>query len=198
MPDKLRNTANMIFDIYEENFHESEVIKKIYSELARNATSKMPRVNSRDRKALIFIALMYDKNSPLQRETIDRRRMIAVEQADFDSQQKAEDVVFLRDSRVLMLIHYYLKYQNDFAWSSYILNSEVFWQNQQTVLKGASDPKEQETIMKLMEGNEKLRARLKGYEDEILGDNKDKMLEILNYSLEDYVAELEAANPGRL
>jgi hypothetical protein len=42
-----------------------------------------------------------------------------------------------------------------------------------------------------MDRNETLRARLKSYEDEIFGDNKEEMEEIINFSVEDYVAALE-------
>jgi hypothetical protein len=73
------------------------------------------------------------------------------------------------------------------------LNSEVFHQNAQIVLKGASDPKEQQTVMALMKSNEELRGRIKSYEDEIFGDNKEKMKEIIKFYVEDFVDELEKA-----
>jgi hypothetical protein len=193
MTDKLRNTGGMLFDIYQDDLHLLPVVRSIYAELSEAATSKMHGISKGDISLLKYVSLMYDKNSPIRREPMDRRKLIACEQAQFKNNRDLEDAVLIRTDRVVALIHYYLRFQNDHTWTSYILNSEVFHQNGHIVLKGASDPKEQQTVMALMKSNEELRVRIKSYEDEIFGDNKEKMKEIVNFYVEDFVDELEKA-----
>jgi len=193
MSERLRNTAGMIVNIYEENIHELPIVNSIYAEL-KEASSKLKLVNKADIPLLKYVALMYDKNSPLRREPIDRRKIISCEQAGFRTKIEQEQAVLISSERVVAFIHYYLRFQNDHTWTSYVLNSEVFHQNVQIVLKGASDPKEQQTVMALMKSNEELRSRIKSYEDEIFGDNKEMMTEIINFYPEDFVEELEKAS----
>ncbi len=193
MTEKLRNTGAMLFDIYQEDLHLLPIVRSIYAELIENASKQMHGVAKGDIPLLKYTALMYDKNSPIRREPMDRRKMIACEQAEFKSNGDIENAVLIKNDRVVAFIHYYLRFQNDHTWTSYILNSEVFHQNGQIVLKGASDPKEQQTVMALMKSNEELRVRIKSYEDEIFGDNKEKMKEIISFYPEDFVEELEKA-----
>jgi hypothetical protein len=193
MTDKLRNTDGMLFDIYQEDLHLLPIVRSIYAEINDNASKKMIGVSAGDIPLLKYVALMYDKNSPIKRESMDRRKSIACEQAKFKNNKELEDAVFIKNDRVVGFIHYYLRFLDDHTWTSYILNSEVFHQNAQIVLKGASDPKEQQTVMALMKSNEELRVRIKSYEDEIFGDNKEKMKEIISFYVEDFVDELEKA-----
>jgi hypothetical protein len=197
MTEKLRNTGGMLFDIYQEDLHLSPIVNSIYSEL-KEATTKIKMVNASDIPLLKYVALMYDKNSPLKREPIDRRKIIACEQANFRTKTEQEQAVLIKTDKVVAFIHYYLRFQDDHTWTSYMLNSEVFHQNVQIVLKGASDPKEQQTVMALMKSNEELRSRIKSYEEEIFGDNKESMKEIINFYVEDFVEALEQKEKERI
>lgn len=191
MAEKLRNTAPMLFDIYADDLHTLPMVCSIYAELAESKTKGLHFVNKVDIPLLRYIALIYDKNSPIRREPLTRRKMLACDQADFRTNADVEAALGIKNDRVVALIHYYLRFQNDHTWTSYVLNNEVFYQNSQIVLKGASDPKEQQTVMALMKSNEELRERIKKYEDEIFGDNKEMLTEIINFYPEDFVDELE-------
>lgn len=192
------NIKGMLFDIYEPELSRNAMVLDIFKEIGPKGSRVIIKS---DEEFIRYVALMYDKNSPLKRYTIESKKEQAVKHSGIINEDHIERVYTLKkknrsgeletDTKLVGMIHCYLKYQNNFAWSSYNINSELFWQNQLTVLKGATDPKEQETIMKLMDRNETLRARLKSYEDEIFGDNKEEMEEIINFSVEDYVAALE-------
>ncbi len=197
MTEKLRNTGGMLFDIYQDDLHLLPIVRSIYAELNESASKQMHSVSKGDIPLLKYVALMYDKNSPLKREPIDRRKVIACEQARFRTNNEQEQAVLIKTDRVVAFIHYYLRFQDDHTWTSYMLNSEVFHQNVQIVLKGASDPKEQQTVMALMKSNEELRSRIKSYEDEIFGDNKEMMKEIINFYVEDFVDALELKEKER-
>lgn len=197
MIEQLRNIGGMLFNIYEDNLHDLPIVKSIYADINDNQSKSTRNISPSDTSLLKYVALMYDKNSPIKREPIDRRKIIACEQAQFKSNSETENAVLIKNDRVVALIHYYLRFQNDHTWTSYILNSEVFHQNAQIVLKGASDPKEQQTVMALMKSNEELRNRIKSYEDEIFGDNKDKMHEIINFYPEDFVDVLDEKKKER-
>lgn len=197
MIEQLRNIGGMLFNIYEDNLHELPIVKSIYADINDNQSKSTRNISPSDTSLLKYVALMYDKNSPIKREPIDRRKIIACEQAQFKSNSETENAVLIKNDRVVALIHYYLRFQNDHTWTSYILNSEVFHQNAQIVLKGSSDPKEQQTVMALMKSNEELRNRIKIYEDEIFGDNKDKMHEIINFYPEDFVDVLDEKKKER-
>ena len=90
------------------------------------------------------------------------------------------------------LVHYFLKYQADYEWAQYCTTSELFWNNQMIVLEGSkkNDPKEQETIIKIMNHQKGIIEDLNKLKDGIFGDNKEKSEEIINYSPEDYALAL--------
>ena len=194
---KLRGCEGMLVDIYADEVHKLPIVAEIYSELNKNATPKMRSINATDESFLKYIALMYDKNSPIQKQQIANRKLIASEQADFKNIAEAERAVDIKDGRVVALIHYYLRFQSDFVWSAYCTTAESFWGNQQMILKGAGDAKEQETVIKLQERLPKMIESLEAYQHKIFGDNKEKIIEIINFSVEDYALALREADKER-
>lgn len=193
------NTNGMLIDIYKDNLYRDDLTVEVFKHMGFKGSHTLMKD---DEKFIKYVALMYDKNSPLKRYTIESKKEQSAKHAGLIDKSHIDRAYTLRknnrkgepetDLKMVGMIHSYLRSQNDFAWSSYVINAELFWQNQNTVLKGASDPKEQETIMKLMDKNETLRTRLKSYEDEIFGDNKEEMEEIIKFSVEDYVEALES------
>ncbi|MGL4362715.1 MAG: hypothetical protein ACRCSG_05555 [Cellulosilyticaceae bacterium] len=188
MKNKVKFTEGLLIDIAEDVL-KLEIVKSIFSRLK---TSNEDPIKKDDVPTIKYISLMYDKNSPIKKETIDNRKIIAAENAQFKNKSDEKDAQTLNTNRVVAMVHLFLKHQNDFRWSTYITATESFWQNQQVILKGASDPKEQETINKLAKANDETIDRIEKYQDQIFGDNKERMAEIINFSVEDYVKALES------
>jgi hypothetical protein len=187
MPRPLRNTGAMLFDIYNPDVMDLDIIDSIFYEMNENASHHMPKIGKRDIAKLKYVALMYDQKSPIRKETIDRRKLLAAEQAEFGSQNEAEEAVSLKNKRVVLMVHLYLKYQGSHTWAALQAVSESFWQNNFLILSGALDAKEQDAINKLEKSNDEKMERLSRYTDELFGDNTEMMEEIVSYSVEDFV-----------
>jgi hypothetical protein len=195
--EKLRGCEGMLIDIYADEVHKLPIVADIYSEINKNATAKMKSINIVDEPFLKYVALMYDKQSPIQKQQIENRKLIAVEQAGFKYEHDIMRAVDITDDRTVALIHYYLRYQSDFVWSAYCTTLESFYGNQQMILKGAGDAKEQETVMKLQDKLPKLIEALESYRHKIYGDNREQITKIENFTVEDYAYALEQAEEER-
>ena len=196
MSEKLKNVSGMIFDIYEEDLHTLPVIKTIYSELVITPTKRFPPVTKADRKMLIYVALVYDKNSPLRRDVLVNRKTVALEQAGVDNGETIDIWCNMRSDRLVMMIHYYLRYQDDYSWAALCTIGEFFWKLQidmSTSLgeKGEDNLKDLQIQSKLRDEFSRTIDEIRKYQDIVFGDNKDKMSEIINFYPEDFVELLE-------
>lgn len=193
MRDKLKGVGAMLVDINSNKLHETDMVKSIYRTINQNSSKKQHRIGTADVPMLVYTALMYDKNSPFRKLPIDDRKKASIEQADFDTKKDIQKAISLSEDRELMIVSLYLRYQADEKWALYCTISENYWKNQLMILKGAAEIKEQETINKLVKQNVDYVEILDKLKDGIFGDNKENMAEIVNFTPEDYVDELERA-----
>lgn len=202
MTEKLRNTGGMLIDIYQEDLHLLPVIKSMFAEINENPTVAFPSVGKLDRQMLIYVSLMYDKNSPLRKETIVNRKVIALQQANVTNETIRDRWCNLNDKRVVMMIHYYLRYQNDKAWSSLCTSEEVYWDLQEKILSHKTDKdgdvlKDIDLKIKLTQKMSELMDTVSKFQDMVFNDNKEKMDEIISFFPEDFVEILEAKQKER-
>lgn len=196
MTERLRNTGGMLFDIYEDNLHSLQIVRSIYSEINANPTKEYNSVTKTDDPMLRYVALMYDKNSPIRKETIVNRKSIAFEQAGITNATTIENWANFANKRLIMLVHYYLRYQNDKPWAALCTVEEFFWELQLQLSSTIAD-KDQD-ILKNLQVKAKLRdefsrtiEEIGRYQDIVFGDNKERMEEIINFYPEDFVEVLE-------
>lgn len=193
MRDKLKGVAGMLIDINSSKLHETDMVKSVYRVINQNSSKKQHRIGTADVPMLVYTALMYDKNSPFRKLPIDDRKKASIDQAEFPTRKRMAEAISLSEERDLMIVSLYLRYQADESWAHYCTVSENYWKNQQMILKGATDIKEQESINKLVVQNTAYLKVLNDLKDTIFGDNKENLAEIVNFTPEDYVDELEKA-----
>ncbi len=203
MTEKLRNTGAMLVDIYEDNLHELPIVRSIYQEINSNPTKEFPSIGKPDQQMLIYVALMYDKNSPIRKETIVNRKTIALQQAGVNNNTTIENWTSLNNKRLIMMIHYYLRHQNDKAWAALCTIEEFFWELENQLLTSIGN--KSDDILKELGLKSKLRdefaktiEEITRYQDIVFGDNKEKIDEIINFYPEDFVELLEQKQKERL
>ena len=135
MIERIRGTEAMLFDIYESDLSQNPTVKSIYKELNKNPETA---IRKSDEALLRYIALMYDKNSPIKKEPIDERKRRSVAQAQFETKEESDKATEISDDKVVALINYYLRYQHDLVWGQYMMSLEVFWHNGKMVFSGAA------------------------------------------------------------
>jgi len=198
MTERLRNIGGMLFDIYSDNLHEHPVVKSIYQEINMAPTNQVRAINAMDIPMLKYVALMYDKNSPIRKETIVNRKAIAFEQAEITNNTLVDNIANFKNKRLIPLVHYYLRYQNDKAWAALCTVEEFFWELQMELSSSLSS--KDDDILKNLQVKAKLRdefsktiEEITKYQDIVFGDNKEHMDEIINFYPEDFVEALETA-----
>lgn len=192
--EKLRNSEKMLIDIYAEDVSKLDIVASIYRDFNKANAKSHKMIMRSDNAMLIYTALMYDKNSPIRKEPIDERKKIAIQHANFATETAISRAIGITDARELAIIHYYLKYQNSRRWASFVALEQNWWVNNQKLLSGGDDVKEQETVNKLAKANNDLMGQLDKLEEEIFGDNDQKKDEIINFCLEDFVDALYDVN----
>ncbi len=203
MTEKLRNTGGMLFDIYQEDLHLLPTVRSMFAEINENPSKEFPSIGKGDRYMLIYVALMYDKHSPLRKETIVNRKSIAISQAGITSDNTRTKWCNLDDKRLIMMVHNYLRYQNDKAWSSLCTAEEVYWDLQEKILSYKTDKdgdvlKDTELKIKLTQRMSELMDTVAKFQDMVFNDNKEKMDEIINFWVEDFVEVLEQKQKERV
>lgn len=192
--EKLRNSEKMLIDIYAEDVSKLDIVASIYRDFNKVNAKSHKMIMRSDNPMLIYTALMYDKNSPIRKEPIDERKKIAIQNANFATETAISRAIGITEPRELAIIHYYLKYQNSRRWASFVALEQNWWVNNQKLLSGGDDVKEQETVNKLAKANNDLMGQLDKLEEEIFGDNDEKKDQIINFCLEDFVDALYEAN----
>lgn len=196
MTEKLRNTGGMLFDIYQDDLHLLPIVRSMFAEINENPSKEFPSVTNSDRQMLIYVSLMYDKHSPLRKETIVNRKSIAIQQSGITSETTRDKWCNLDDKRLIMMAHNYLRYQNDKAWASLCTAEEMYWDLQEKILSHKTDKdgdvlKDVDLKIKLTQKMSELMDTVTKFEDMVFNDNKEKMDEIISFYPEDFVEVLE-------
>lgn len=182
--EKLKGVGAMLIDIYEKDLYDSDKVISIYREYNNIAIDE--KISKKDVPALIYAALMYDKNSPIKKEPIDARKEIAIQQSGIDK-EGIDALLNLSHPKIIAIVHYYLKYQCDEQWALYNVVAQNYWSNNQKILGGVDTAKDQETLNKLLKQNIDLMDTIRQLKDDIFGDNKQSLMEIVNFYAEDFV-----------
>jgi hypothetical protein len=203
MTEKLRNTGGMLFDIYQDDLHLLPIVKSMFAEINENPSKEFPSIGKSDRQMLIYVSLMYDKHSPLRKETIVNRKSIAIQQSGITSETTRDNWCNLNDKRLIMMVHNYLRYQNDKEWASLCTSEEVYWDLQEKILSHKTDKdgdvlKDVDLKIKLTQKMSELMDTVAKFQDMVFNDNKEKMDEIINFYPEDYVEALEKKQKERI
>lgn len=140
---------------------------------------------------LRYVALMYDKNSPLRTKVanIEERKEECAEIAGIKTDK---DKIFdLSHEKVVRYINIYLRYQSSKIWAILAANEDVLWQYQQELFKPITDFKNDKDKLQALEIKSKLMSecdaiikRIEAYEEKLFGDNLEKKDEIINYTPE--------------
>lgn len=194
--ERLKGVERMLLDIYDDDIWKQPVIANIFHDINKKEIIGIKPVSKADTQLLVYIALMYDKYSPIRKETLVNRKAIALSQAKVKTQDVADAWANMTDKRVIMFAHYYLKHQNDKAWATLCSMNDFFWELQLnmglTNVQDAEDPIKQLTLKaKLREEFEKTTASIQAQEDLIFGDNTEKKEAIINFYPEEFALLLE-------
>ena len=189
------NTSRMLLDptIPDEDVLESVVIDSLFGGLERLNKNLRPKID--DVPLLKYIALMYDKNSPLQNFNISRRKQEALNMSELI--MNVEDVLGMKNKKAIFYASAYLRFQKDKIWASLKTNEEVFWQCQEALISNNDDLSDLKKKGELQDAMDKSLERGKKYEAELLGDNLQAKDEIINFDVEDYVRLLMEAQNGQ-
>lgn len=149
------------------------------------------KVDKSDIPMLLYVAYMYDKNSPLRTKisSIEDRKEEAADLSGLKSGR--EDIFSLEHPSIVKYISSYLQFQNSKIWAILASNEEVLWQYQQELLNPIVNFKNDKDKLSALEIKSKLMnecdaiiKRIDAYEEKLFGDVTDKKEEILNYTPE--------------
>ena len=193
--EKISGELNLLIDIYADDISKTDMVKKIYRDFNLLMAKSHKVISKTDNQMLVYTALMYDKNSPISKEPLDERKKIALYNANIKDIKAQERAVMLKDDRSIAIVHYYIKYQADRKWASYVALQQTFSLNNLQILSGGGDAKEQDTVNKLVKANaELIMPELDKLENQIFGDNNNIIRQVVNFTLEDYVDSLNNLN----
>lgn len=149
------------------------------------------KITKSDIPLIRYIALLYDKNSPLRNKIpdINERKEECASIAGITS---GKDQIFdLSNEKVVGYINVYLRHQSSKIWAILAANEDVLWQYQQELMKPITDFKNDKDKLQALEIKTKLMnecdaiiKRIESYEEKLFGDNLDKKDEIINYTPE--------------
>lgn len=185
----------MLVDIYDEPVCKTDIIGVIYKEINQNKSQASKSINMSDEPYLKYVALMYDKNSPLRRLSLTDRKRSAVEHSGFKQQRDAEIAINMSSDRMIMLVSLYLQYQHDFRWAQLITAEDRYWKNTIRInsINEGDDLKDAKIASDLLKINSDILQQIEASRDEIFFDNKEKVELIETFYVEDYVDKLEQA-----
>lgn len=170
----------ILLPLDDENLNQNPLAKQIFG--------KFPKL---DTPILRYVALMYDKNSPLRSKIpeISERKEECASLAGIKTGK--EQIFDLSHEKIVGYINVYLRYQSSKIWAVLAANEDVLWQYQQELFKPITDFKNDKDKLQALEIKTKLMSecdaiikRIESYEEKLFGDNDDKKEEILNYTPE--------------
>lgn len=134
------------------------------------------------KNVLIYILLMYDKNSPLLKKSnnLEFRKNEALHLAGFNSDDPRLSTYkeFIDEEFTTMVIDF-LIYQNDYVWMMLVSNEQTFYEFQKTLLQESAmirNDKDKISAIaskaKLMEESDNIVNRIAAYRKKVFSEDK--------------------------
>lgn len=148
------------------------------------------KISKADVPVIRYVALMYDKHSPLRGKitSLGERKKEAAELAGATNKEALYDLSY---PRIIEFVHLYIRFQSDKIWAAMTANEEVLWQYQKELLTPITAYKTDkdklgalEIKTKLMNECDAIIRRIDAYEEKLFGDEKEKRVEVINYTPE--------------
>lgn len=174
-----KDFKDLMIPLQEKDLSKHELVKKLFGD-----------VKSSESSMLKYVALMYDKNSPLRQKiaNITERKK---EAADLAGLKNTDNIFDLSNDKLVEYINIYLRSQSSKIWAAMVANEEVLWQYQQellTPIKIYKNDKDKlqalEMKSKLMQECDSIIKRVEAYEEKLFGDNKDEKEKIIVFTPE--------------
>lgn len=170
----------ILIPIDEEELHKNKTALQIFGKIT---LADVPYIK--------YIALIYDKHSPLRTkipDVLERKNEASIIAGIKGNKDSLFDLSY---SGIIDKISAYLKHQNSKIWAILLANEEVLWQYQSELFTPITEFKTDKDKLQALEIKSKLMAecdaiikRIDSYEDKLFGDITEKKEEILNFTPE--------------
>lgn len=170
-------TERMLINIIEPEFYKKRETKKIFDGIPL-MISDVPLIG--------YIALVYDKNSPLRKEDLAERKTSAVSLCNFPTAEESKNALGLTDDRTKAFLHKYIKAQNSVKWTQYISFEAAFYNNVKIMMDEQTGVADQEKIGKITTNNIKILEEMEKMKETLFLDDVEKAETIINFFPEDF------------
>lgn len=170
-------TEKMLIRILEEDFYKDRAVKKIFSDIPL-MISDVPLIG--------YVALVYDRYSPLRKEDLLDRKSSAINLCNFPTAKEAKCARDISDDRTKAFVQKYIKAQHSVKWAQYVSFEAAFYNNNKIMMDEQTGVADQEKIGKITANNIKILEELERMKEFMFIDDSDKAEEIINFFPEDF------------
>jgi hypothetical protein len=172
-----------------------EVFQSLTSLYKNDQKTRHAKIRITDVPLIKYIALMYDRNSPIKNYSLERRKEEGAIRSDLDHSIK--EVFAMTHERARAFAHLYLRYENDKIWANLRSHEDYFWELQLGLSNADVGLKDLDLKSKLSKAMDETVDKIEKWESKLFGDNTAGKELILNFSVEDYALSFAEAEESR-
>jgi hypothetical protein len=173
----IEGTSKMLIDILEDEFHKNKNVKRVFKDVPL-MISDIPLMG--------YVALVYDRFSPLRKEDLSDRKGSAIALCNFPTVSEADLAISIGDDRTKTFVQKYIKAQHSVKWAQYVSFEAAFYNNIKIMMDEQTGVGDQEKIGKITANNIKILEELERMKEFMFIDDTDQAESIINFFPEDF------------